>query len=77
MVVEGRHLEDAFAVGELEVADLNDIGERLDDEDDAEGEQHQRHIEGEGQEDGTLSLNIPADTAKALAGKTFVTMILE
>lgn len=35
------------------------------------------YIEGEGQEDGTLSLNIPADTAKALAGKTFVTMILE
>ena len=35
------------------------------------------YIEGEDQEDGTLSLNIPADTAKALAGKTFVTMILE
>lgn len=35
------------------------------------------YIEGEGQEDGTLSLNIPTDTAKALAGKTFVTMILE
>ena len=35
------------------------------------------YIEGEGQEDGTLSLNIPADTAKALAGRTFVTMILE
>ena len=35
------------------------------------------YVEGEGQEDGTLNLNIPADTAKALAGKTFVTMILE
>ena len=35
------------------------------------------YIEGEGKEDGTISLNIPADTAKALAGKTFVTMILE
>ena len=35
------------------------------------------YIEGEGQEDGTLALNIPANTAKALAGKTFVTMILE
>ena len=35
------------------------------------------YIEGEGEEDGTLSLNIPAETAKALAGKTFVTMILK
>ena len=35
------------------------------------------YIEGIGQEDGTLNLNIPADTAKAIAGKTFVTMILE
>ena len=35
------------------------------------------YIEGEGQEDGTLSLNIPAAIAKALAGKTFVTMILK
>ena len=35
------------------------------------------YIEGEGQADGTFSLNIPAETAKALAGKTFVTMILE
>lgn len=35
------------------------------------------YIEGVGQEDGTLNLNIPADTAKAIAGKTFVTMILE
>ena len=35
------------------------------------------YIEGEGQDDGTLNLNIPADTAKALTGKTFVTMILE
>ena len=35
------------------------------------------YIEDEDQPDGTLSLNIPAETAKALAGKTFVTMILE
>ena len=34
-------------------------------------------IEGEGQEDGTLALNLPAATAAQLAGKTFVTMILE
>ena len=34
-------------------------------------------IEGEGQEDGSLVLNLPADTAAHLAGKTFVTIILE
>ena len=35
------------------------------------------YITGEGQADGTLALNLTADTAKALAGKTFVTLILE
>ena len=35
------------------------------------------YIEGEGTEDGTLSLNISAAIAKALAGMTFTTMILE
>lgn len=35
------------------------------------------YIEGEGQEDGTLALNIPAATAKALVGKTFVTVIVK
>ena len=35
------------------------------------------YIEGEGQADGTINLSIPADTAKALAVKTFVTMILK
>lgn len=34
-------------------------------------------IVGEGQEDGTLALSLPAATAARLAGKTFVTMILE
>lgn len=34
-------------------------------------------IEGEGQEDGTLALSLPAATAARLAGKTFITMILE
>ena len=34
-------------------------------------------IVGEGQEDGTLALRLPAATAARLAGKTFVTMILE
>ena len=34
-------------------------------------------IKGEGQEDGTLSLKIPANMAAQLAGKTFVTMILK
>ena len=35
------------------------------------------YIEGIGQDDGSLALNIPAAAAKALAGKTFVTMIVE
>ena len=34
-------------------------------------------VEGEGQEDGTLALNLSGAIAKALAGKIFVTMILE
>ena len=34
-------------------------------------------VEGVGQEDGTLGIILTADIAKALAGKTFVTLIME
>ena len=34
-------------------------------------------VEGFGQEDGTLGITLTADIAKVLAGKTFVTLIVE
>ena len=49
VVVQGGHLEDALAVGQLEVRYLNDVGQRLADVDDAHQQQHQRHVVGEGQ----------------------------
>ena len=48
-MVQRRHLEDALAVGQLEVAHLDDVGQRLADVDDAHQNQHQRHIVGKGQ----------------------------
>ena len=48
MMVERRHLEYALAVAELEVADLNYVGQSLDDIHDAESDEYQRHIVREG-----------------------------
>ena len=48
MMVEGGHFKDALAVGELEIRDLNDVGERLDDKEEAQRDQDQGHVEGEG-----------------------------
>ena len=42
MMVERRHLEYALAVAELEVADLNYVGQSLDDIHDAESDEYQR-----------------------------------
>ena len=39
------HLEDALAMRQLEVAHLQDIGQRLNDVDEAHKQQHERHIE--------------------------------
>ena len=47
MMMERRHFEHALAVAQLEIADLDDIGQRLDDVDDAHRNQDQRHIERE------------------------------
>ena len=43
------HFEKALAVRRLEVSDLQNIGQRLADVDNADGDEHQRHIIGEGQ----------------------------
>ena len=49
MVVQGGHLEEPLAVGQLEVTHLDNIGQRLQNVDDAYGDQHQGHIEHKGQ----------------------------
>ena len=48
-MVDGRHLEQTLAVGQLEVADLQDDGQGLADVDDADQDQDQGHIQCEGQ----------------------------
>ncbi|CAN4025041.1 Large polyvalent protein associated domain-containing protein, partial [Dysosmobacter welbionis] len=49
VVVQGGHLEEPLAVGQLEVTHLDNIGQRLQNVDDAYGDQHQGHIEHKGQ----------------------------
>ena len=49
VMVQRRHLENALAVRRLKVGDLNDVRERLADVDDANEQQHERHIVGERQ----------------------------
>ncbi len=44
VVVQRRHLEDALAVGGLEVGDLQDNGQRFDDVDQADQQQDERHF---------------------------------
>ena len=46
MVVEGGHFEHALAVAELEIADLDDVRERLDDVHEAEDDEDERHVVG-------------------------------
>ena len=46
--MEGGHAEDALAMGGLEVGHLDDVGERLDDVDDAHQDEDQGHIQGKG-----------------------------
>ena len=48
-MVQRRHLENALAVRRLKVGDLNDVRERFADVDDADEQQHERHIVGERQ----------------------------
>ena len=45
MMMDRGHLEDALAMRQLEVAHLQDIGQRLNDVDEAHKQQHERHIE--------------------------------
>ena len=54
MMVEGGHLEDAPALAgealcDLEIRHLDDVRQGLHDEDEAEGNEDQRHVIGEGQ----------------------------
>ncbi len=44
VVVDRRHLEQALAVGRLEVGDLQDNGQRFDDVDQADQQQDERHF---------------------------------
>ena len=48
-MVQRRHLEHPLAVRQLEVAHLNDIGQRFTDVDEAHQNQHQRHVVGKSQ----------------------------
>ena len=49
MVVEGRHTENALAVGQLKVGDLNDVAEGLGNIDDAHQNEGNRDVQSEGQ----------------------------
>ena len=48
MVVDGRHLEQALAVGRLEIGDLQNIGHGFTDIHEADQNQNQGHLQREG-----------------------------
>ena len=47
--MQGRHAKDPLSVGQLEVAHLENVGQGLQDVDDAHQDEHQGNIQGEGQ----------------------------